>query len=316
MEQIQTCLSRSRPAPIDCSRLIPQTHLQYRAQELLSCSLSENTKKLYMTAVHQFNLFCHAYERNQTWPPNPNDLFHFVAYLSFKQFSSSTVKAYIAGISYFCRIRGFLDTTKSFILQKVLVGFSRMNTRVDNRKPITISILQGLISILPQVCLSNYESILFSALFCTAFFGYFRIGELVQDSKVKPGHAIQVGDVRLSTSNSVIITLRHSKTDQEGKGATISLVPARPICPIQHLNKYATLRPNSPGAFFIHLSGYPVTRYQAESVFNKAIRMLGLDTKMYKTHSFRIGAASNAWASGMSQMDIAGNWALEISLHV
>lgn len=239
-----------------------------------------------MTAVHQFNLFCHAYERNQTWPPNPNDLIHFVAYLSFKQFSSSTVKAYIAGISYFCRIRGFLDTTKSFILQKVLVGFSRMNTRVDNRKPITISILQGLISILPQVCLSNYESILFSALFCTAFFGYFRIGELVQDSKVKPGHAIQVGDVRLSTSNSVIITLRHSKTDQEGKGAT---------------------RPNSPGAFFIHLSGYPVTRYQAESVFNKAIRMLGLDTKMYKTHSFRIGAASNAWASGMSQMDIAGN---------
>lgn len=93
-------------------------------------------------------------------------------------------------------------------------------------------------------------------------------------------------------------------------------MPARPICPIQHLNKYATLRPNSPGAFFIHLSGYPVTRYQAESVFNKAIRMLGLDTKMYKTHSFRIGAASNAWASGMSQMDIAGNWALEISLHV
>lgn len=222
-----------------------------------------------MTAVHQFNLFCHAYERNQTWPPNPNDLIHFVAYLSFKQFSSSTVKAYIAGISYFCRIRGFLDTTKSFILQKVLVGFSRMNTRVDNRKPITISILQGLISILPQVCLSNYESILFSALFCTAFFGYFRIGELVQDSKVKPGHAIQVGDVRLSTSNSVIITLRHSKTDQEGKGATITLVPASPICPIQHLNKYATLRPNSPGAFFIHLSGYPVTRYQAESVFNK-----------------------------------------------
>lgn len=78
MEQIQTCLSRSRPGSIDCSRLIPQTHLQYRAQELLSCSLSENTKKLYMTAVHQFNLFCHAYERNQTWPPNPNALIHFV----------------------------------------------------------------------------------------------------------------------------------------------------------------------------------------------------------------------------------------------
>lgn len=34
--------------------------------------------------------------------------------------------------------------------------------------------------------------------------------------------------------------------------------------------------------------------------------MLGLDTKIYKTHSFRIGTASNACASGMSQKDIAG----------
>lgn len=55
-----------------------------------------------------------------------------------------------------------------------------------------------------------------------------------------------------------------------------------------------------------HFSGCPVSRYQAESVINKAMRMLGLDTKIYKTHSFRIGTASNACASGMSQKDIAG----------
>lgn len=79
-----------------------------------------------------------------------------------------------------------------------------------------------------------------------------------------------------------------------------------PICTIQHLNKYANLRQNSFKAVFIHLSGYLLTRYQAEFVFNKAIRVLGLDIKLYMTHSFRIGTASSAWASGLNQNDIEG----------
>lgn len=54
-----------------------------------------------------------------------------------------------------------------------------------------------------------------------------------------------------------------------------------------------------------------MTKYQVESVFNMLLEKLaGLDTKLYKTHSFRIGAASNAWASGASQQSIAieGRW--------
>ena len=41
-----------------------------------------------------------------------------------------------------------------------------------------------------------------------------------------------------------------------------------------------------------------------------SIQKLGLDSSEYKTHSFRIGAASNAWASGVSEHTIAtqGRW--------
>lgn len=68
-------------------------------------------------------------------------------------------------------------------------------------------------------------------------------------------------------------------------------------------------------SLFIHLSGCPVSRYQAESVYNKAMKMLGLDTKIYKTHSIRIGTASNAYASGISQKVLLAK-AFEISLQV
>lgn len=40
-------------------------------------------------------------------------------------------------------------------------------------------------------------------------------------------------------------------------------------------------------------------------VFSMLIAKLGLDTKRYKTHSFRIGAATNAWVQGRSEDQIA-----------
>lgn len=74
----------------------------------------------------------------------------------------------------------------------------------------------------------------------------------------------------------------------------------------RHYNKHLHHQSKQKHHLFIHLSGCPVSRYQAESVFNKAMKLLGLDTKIYKTHYIRIGTASNAYASGMSQKDIAG----------
>jgi hypothetical protein len=274
--------------------------------------LADNTKRLYDTAVKSFQTFRKTQLLNQIWPPPPEQLVDFVAYLSFTNLSPNTVKSYIAGISYFNKIHGFTDTTQSFILKKVLLGFSRSNMHHDARKPITLDILSAMIQTLPTICKSHYESSLFSTIFTTAFFGFFRMGELVQDSRLSIGHAIQTQNVAyLPHNNTVQIILQHSKTDQQGKGVAVQLTPShKPICPVSAIRLYAQLRPNTRGSFFCHQSGSPVTRYQVVSVFNMSIRKLGLDSTEYKTHSFRIGAASNAWASGVSEHAIAtqGRW--------
>lgn len=257
-------------------------------------------------------MFCSSYLPKQVWPPSPATLVDFVSYLSLTKLSPNTVKSYIAGISYYNKLHGFPDTTQSFLLKKVLLGFSRSNLHNDGRKPITFDILIGMVQALPKICQSYYESTLFSTIFVTAFFGFFRMGELVQNSKHDAGHAIQVQNVLYSPhDNTVRILLQHSKTDQEGKGVVIHLKPThRTICPVSFIRLYLELRPNRRGSFFCHLSGSPVTRYQVVSVFNMSIHELGLDSRAYKTHSFRIGAASNAWASGASEQYIAteGRW--------
>lgn len=54
----------------------------------------------------------------------------------------------------------------------------------DDRRPITVKILDRLLSILPSICSSNFETCLFRAAFTTAFYGALRISEFVAPSKI------------------------------------------------------------------------------------------------------------------------------------
>lgn len=198
--------------------------LQHRSQALLTLALADNTKKLYTASIHMFNAFRTSYNHQIISPPTPYQITQFIAYLAIHKFSSSAVKSYLAGISFYCKISNVSDTTQSFIVKKTLLGYCHSKVRTDNRKPITLDILRKIIIALPSVCTSHYEASLFSAIFTTTFFGYFGIEELVQNSSREVGHAIQTSGVRYNTSNNTIqISLKHSKNRSGREGITHKL---------------------------------------------------------------------------------------------
>ena len=47
-----------------------------------------------------------------------------------------------------------------------------------------------------------------------------------------------------------------------------------------------------------------VLHYQFSSVLHKALKFSGIETKTFKTHSFRIGAATHLYMSGISEQEI------------
>ena len=51
-------------------------------------------------------------------------------------------------------------------------------------------------------------------------------------------------------------------------------------------------RPDVPGFLFCHYSGKPLSRYQFSSVLSKTLNLLGIDSKLYQSHIFRIGSAT------------------------
>lgn len=104
----------------------------------------------------------------------------------------------------------------------MLTGFRRQNPTQDIRSPITYSMLSKILSVLPNLTKSLYESNLFGAAFSLAFFGMFRVGEITLTRHSSVEKILQLSDTYID-SDSIHLFLRYSKTDQFGNGTTITI---------------------------------------------------------------------------------------------
>jgi len=209
-------------------------------------------------------------------------------------------------------VAGVIDFTQHFLVRKLLEGFHRSKPTTDTRLPISLPLLAKIVNILPTVCRDTYETKLFAAAYTLAFFGFLRVGEITACSLTNSGHSLHKKDVRIDDkTQSIHLNIRHSKTDQCGKGTNV-IIPQNKgdISVLQKTRQYLAVRPPIEGAFFCHFGGKPLTRYQFTAVLKKALEKLGLNGLNFKTHSFRIGAATMAALNGLSEEEIqvAGRW--------
>ena len=92
---------------------------------------------------------------------------------------------------------------------------------------------------------------------------------------------------------SINLFIKYSKTDQCGLGTNLSIQAIIQIsCLVQAIINCLQARPNGPGFLFCHYSGKPLSRYQFSSVLSKTLNLLGIDSKLYQSHIFRIGSAT------------------------
>ena len=143
---------------------------------------------------------------------------------------------------------------------------------------------------------------MFNAIFVTAFFGFFRVNELVANSHSDIGHASSSEDVYIS-GKGVEVLLKHSKTDQKGKGTLILLPRVKAgICPVKAISEYMSIRTKCKGLFFVHANGVHVTRYQFNAVLKMGLEMKEVDGSNLRAHSFR----TTACLVGLSEDEIKG----------
>ncbi|CAG2209864.1 unnamed protein product [Mytilus edulis] len=250
--------------------------LKDEADLLLKCSMASNSWKTYKTAVECFKKFRFIYNYRDIWPVPIDEIAQFIAYLSYKGFSASTVSTYISGLAHTHKINNITDNTKSFIISKMIEGLRRKNPqKLDVRTPISFDLLKRLIHSLRSVCNSQYETLLFSSAFSLAYFAMLRVSELAINSRTdESGHALKCEDVTFDKSNGqteLHVKLCSSKTDQKHNSITLIIQSHADsnICPIRLLQSYLQVRfsgVNGSNKLYTHFNGSKAIWFVGSSI--------------------------------------------------
>lgn len=262
----------------------------------MRAGLASSTRAVYCNALNQFRIFRDSYKLGQSWPVPVEQVEAFIAYNFNNGYAYSTANTFVCAIRFNHKLLGLPDTASTFTIKKILEGYRRSKPTHDTRMPITYDILHSICIRLESVCTCNYECHLFRAAFTLAFFGLFRVSELVFTSEQLADAPLFVQDIIGALPASPFqVRLRRSKTNQQGPPILVPIAAiGTPACPVASMNAYLQIRSQSHASryLFLHSDGSPLTRYQFGAVLTKAIRSTNIDAAGFKSHSFRIGAAT------------------------
>ncbi|CAJ0964660.1 unnamed protein product [Ranitomeya imitator] len=202
--------------------------------------------------------------------------------------SGSVARNRMSALAFHFKLRGWPDSTKHFLVSQIL----KVN----------------LVKATESVCDSKYEAALTSAAFGLAFFGTMRVSEIVPTALNKPG-GLRREDI-LICDDGLRIRIRKSKTDQEGRGTWFPIFAInKDICPLMLILNYMRVRKDG-SQFFVHENGLPLVSGQFLAILRRTLSMVGMPAAEFGTHSFRIGAATEASRAGLFESEIqrVGRW--------
>lgn len=291
-------------------------------QKYFGLGLAPSTKRSYDAASRRFYNFCTKFDIVAPFPLTEHTLCLFAAHLADEGLAPQTAKAYLSAVRNLQLSLGLPDPRDSSslpVLKRVLAGISRARLSGGQppqhiRLPITITILSRLHEAI--MASSHPDRVLIWAVASLAFFGFFRLGELLLERATSFNSRIHLswGDVAVDDRHrpsAVKIHLRQSKCDQFGRG--IDVVVGRTdtaCCPVAAVVAYIKLRQDHPGAFFLSRDLTPVTKGWFVQQIRTMLVSLGLPQNQYAGHSFRIGAATTAAMVGIedSTIQALGRW--------
>ena len=225
-----------------------------------------------------------------------------------------TVKLYLAAVHSEQIRRGSQDPLKDTPqLSRLLQGLQSTNTRT--RLPISPVLLEQITqAFLNNQLMSKHDRYLYATAISIAYFGCLRVGEITYPSAQSfcPKRHLTLDDITIK-DNTIVIHLKHSKTDQLGQGATVVIGQSKQHhCPVELARSFLQFRRKAPGqeAVFRRKDGSLLTRQRLQALLRKTISQFGLPAQHFGTHSLRIGAATAAAQAGIPPEHIKalGRW--------
>jgi len=269
------------------------------AERYASQSKAANTVRAYEIHWQDFTTWCRK-GGLVSLPANPKSIALYITAQADAGRKVATISARLAAISKAHSAAGFESPTslRHAVVAEVWGGIKRSKGTAQCAKSAAITdTVRQMLSCLPSGLLGVRDR----ALLLVGFAGAFRRSELV---------ALDVADVR-DVPEGLVITVRRSKTDQEGAGRLVALPYGSGLesCPVRSLRAWLVESGITAGALFpsINRHGQAGTRITAQSValiVKRYVEAAGLDAALFAGHSLRAGLATSAAIAGVSERAI------------
>jgi len=270
---------------------IPQSVLSSNVQRLVAASLADGTKKGYQQDIAHFEAW------GGSIPASAESVAAYLADLS-GTYKTATIVRRVTALSKAHDATGAANPTKSELVRATMRGIKRtLGTASKEAKPI---LREDLFQMLDCMGAST-KDMRDRALLLLGFAGAFRRSELV---------GLDVADIE-HVRQGIVVTLRRSKTDQEGRGRKIGIPLGRSKwCPVKCLTEWLEHAKVETGPLFrgINRHGHIADqRLSGEAVcviVKQRAEAGGFNPIGYSGHSLRAGLATSAAMAGASAWKI------------
>jgi len=264
--------------------------LSDQARAFQRAGKAESTRRAYRSDWAQFVAWCEQFGF-QAAPASPLAVLEFLSHEATRGAKASTVARRLAAIRFSHKLAGHPDPTDDEGLREGLRGIRReIGTRPTQKAAATAEILAALLMRTPDTLTGKRDR----ALLALGFAGAFRRSELV---------ALDVADLR-DDPEGLRVTVRKSKTDQEGRGIEKAIPHGRFIRPVELVRVWLDAAGITEGPVFrpVNKAG----RVEAERLGPKTVERVlkhyctaaGLDASTFGAHSLRAGYITTAAERG------------------
>lgn len=198
---------------------------------------SEATRAAYKNDFRHFTNWCG--DRGVSpMPASPELCAMYLAHLATSGAKASTIGRRAAALRYAHRLAGFKEPpTNSEQVRTVLRGIRReIGTAKTQKSPATHDLIGAMLEAIPDTLIGLRDRALLALGFATAC----RRSELV---------ALTVEDLTESP-DGYRVTIRKSKTDQEGQGAEVAVPRGCRICPVETVRAWLVASGITTGPVF------------------------------------------------------------------
>lgn len=283
--------------------LVPQTNSSLptirseRARQYALKSKAANTLRAYRAPWREFQAFAEK-KGERALPAEAGLVVDYLTALADAGAKASTIGVHLAAIASAHRTAKAPDPTVDEGVRLVMGGIRReLGTRPAKKAPVMLDELRRMVAALPDTLAGKRDK----ALLLVGFGGAFRRSELV---------GLDVADIRLN--GKLVITVKRSKTDQEGAGRT-KVIPAladETLCPVKALRAWLDAADIKSGAIWRqvdkwgHLRDNRLTAQSVALTVKAAAERAGLEARQFAGHSLRSGFITEAANAGVESRDI------------